>query len=415
MQEQKRIIENLFRYEYGKIIAVLVNKFGPSHLESIEDAVQDALLKAMQVWGYKDVPDNPTSWLFQVAKNGFIDKLRREKKFLIKEDFQNDGKRSDPIEVPMENTISDSQLKMIFACCHPSLSLDYQIVLSLKLIGGFGNKEIANAMLKKEETVAKSFTRAKKQLKTKITTMDIPLEMGLRSRMSIVLKVIYLMFSEGYAPSSGAFIIKKDICLEAIRLAILLSENKFCNLPNVHALIALMCFHAARFEARVDEYLDLVDLENQDRKKYNRDLIYIGIQHLEEASTEVQSPSSYHLEAAVSYYHCIAKSFKDTDWTSILRLYDLQLQRQHSPIVQLNRIVAYFKVHGAEKAIIELNKFKIANNDVRNALFYALQAELFFNLNDRKGAKETLKKAIYLTKNELEKRHLKKKLNKLGV
>jgi len=392
-----------------------VNKFGPSHIESIEDAVQDALLKAMQVWGYKELPDNPTSWLLRVANNGFIDTLRRKNKIVMKERYHDDGSEGDSIEISLENTISDSQLKMIFACCHPSLSADYQIILSLKLIGGFGNREIANALLKKEETVAKYFTRAKQQLKETITTLDIPLEIGLRSRTNIVMKVIYLMFSEGYAPSSGFFIIKKDICLEAIRLAILLSENKYCNLPDVHALIALMCFHAARFEARVDENLELVDLENQERKKYNRDLIYIGIKHLEEASTAVQSPSSYHLEAAVSYYHCVAKSFKDTDWTSILRLYDLQLQRQYSPIVQLNRIVPFYKVYGANEAMTELGKFKKATGDVRNALFYALKAELYSKLNDKKGAEMALTKAMNLTKNELEKRHLEKKLNKLGV
>jgi RNA polymerase sigma-70 factor (ECF subfamily) len=415
MLDQKDIIENLFRTEYGKMVAVLLNKFGPSHLEHIEDAVQDALLKAMQVWGYKKLPDNPTAWLLRVASNGLIDRLRRDHKVVLEEsnsDLLQDKKELQK-EISLSNTISDSQLKMIFACCHPSLSKDYQITLSLKLIGGFGNGEIAVAMLKKEETVAKSFTRAKKQLKRKISTLDIPLEIGLQSRLAVVLKVIYLLFSEGYSPNSGASIIKKDICLEAIRLALLLSENKYCDHPNVHALIALMCFHTSRFEARVDENQELVDLEHQDREKFDRDLIFIGIQHLEKASIAVQSPSSYHMEAVVSYYHCIAQSFEKTDWPAILHLYDLQLQRQYSPIVQLNRIVPYYKVHGAKAAMQELLEFKKSPYCVQNALFQAIRAELLIDLKVPREAKEALKNAIAQTKNKLEQKHLKKKLRQL--
>lgn len=394
---------------------MLLNKFGPSHLEHVEDAVQDALLKAMQVWGYKELPENPTAWLLRVAGNGLIDRLRKDHKVVLQGDNLRLSKDQKELqhELSLSNTISDSQLKMIFACCHPALSIDYQIILSLKLIGGFGNGEIAAALLKKEETVAKSFTRAKKQLKSKITTLEIPLEMGLQSRLTVVLKVIYLLFAEGYSPNSGAFIIKKDICLEAIRLALLLGDNKYCDDPNVNALIALMCFHTSRFEARVDENLELVDLEHQDRTKYDNDLILIGIQHLEKASVEVQTPSNYHMEAAVSYYHCIAKSFDQTEWRSILHLYDLQLKKQFSPIVLLNRMVPFYKVHGAEAALKILKKFEASPYAIRNALFYAIHAELSIELGDYEEAKIALNNSMELSKNELEKRHLQKKLSVL--
>ena len=411
MPGQRKIIENLFRVEYGKMVAVLLNKFGPSHLEYVEDAVQDALLKAMQVWGYQELPKNPTAWLLRVAGNSLIDRLRREQKVSLKGnnmDLSRDQKELQG-EIFLSNSISDSQLKMIFACCHPSLSKDYQIILSLKLIGGFGNTEIAAALLKKEEAIAKSFTRAKKQLKSKITTLQIPLEMGLQSRLTVVLKVIYLLFAEGYSPNSGAYIVKKDICLEAIRLALLLLENKYCDVPNVHALIALMCFHTSRFEARVDENHELVDLEHQDRKKYDKDLIQIGIQHLERASIDVHSPSSYHMEAAVSYYHCIATTFDKTDWKSILHLYDLQLKKQFSPIVRLNRIVPLYKVHGAEVALKEIRQFEESPYAIRNALFYALLATLLIDLGKQGEAGESLDRAMALSKNELEKKHLLKK------
>lgn len=410
MQGPNKIVEKLFRSEYGKIIAVLLNRFGPSQLEKIEDSVQDALLKAMQIWGYTTLPDNPTSWLLQVARNNLIDNIRREQKMAGNFDALKEGASTRQETLFLENTISDSQLKMIFACCHPSLSMDYQLVLSLKLIGGFGNKEIAKALLKKEDTVAKSFTRAKQQLKNTIRTLDIPLEMGLQSRLAIVLKVIYLLFSEGYAPSSGTVIIKKDICMEAIRLALLLGKNNYCDHPNVHALIALMCFHVSRFDARVDANKALVDLEHQDRKKYNKTLIDLGMQHLERASWIAQSPSGYHLQAAVSYHHCTAPTFEETDWKSILHLYELQLKRQYSPVVQLNSLVPYYMVYGPEKAWTELQHFEKSPYFLNNALFHAIKAEILTRLKDIKNARMALENAISMTTNTLEKAHLNKKL-----
>ena len=404
------LVEHVFRHEYGKIISLLTHKFGPSHLERIEDAVQDSLIKAMQVWGYKEPPQNPTAWLLRVANNQLIDRLRKDKK-MVASDLEPFFKKATATskEVQLNDIINDSLLKMIFACCHPSLSQEYQIILSLKLMAGFGNSEIARAMLKKEETVAKSFTRAKRRLRDKVKTLDTPIELGLKSRLNIVLKVIYLIFSEGYAASSGTVLIKKDICLEAIRLARLLTNNKYCNQPEVHALIALMYFHTSRFDARIDGLGNMVDLENQYRKLYDSELIKKGIQHMEEASS---SPpiSDYHIQAAISYNHCTAKNFSQTDWKAILRLYDLQLQRQYSPIVQLNRIVPFHKVFGAKKANQELQEFEKSPHFMGNALFYAIKAEVSKDLKEYSKSKEALEKAIELTQNEQEKRHLKKKL-----
>ncbi|MBT8184252.1 MAG: sigma-70 family RNA polymerase sigma factor [Eudoraea sp.] len=410
MQDQTKVVENIFRSEYGKIMAILVNRFGPAYLEKIEDAIQDALLKAMQVWGYKNVPENPTSWLLRVAGNGLIDTLRRDKKVILKEEGLNLDLGATREELVLENTISDSQLKMIFACCHPALSQEYQIVLSLKLIGGFGNREIAKVLLKKEDAIAKSFTRAKRKLKQNISTLDIPVEIGLQSRLFVVIRVIYLLFSEGYAPSSGDLIVRKDVCFEAIRLALLLNENEYCKHPDLDALIALMCFHVSRFDARLDKNREMIDLENQDRSKYNRKLIQIGIKHLEIAGKGAGQPSNYHLEAAVSFYHCVAGSFEETDWKRILYLYDLQLERQFSPIVQLNRIIPYYKVYGAKEALKELKQYKLGPYFKANKLYHAIQAELFVQLNSLKEAMDALTSAIALTDNALEKKHLSKKL-----
>ena len=404
-------VEHLFRNEYGRVVALLTNKFGISYVEQIEDATQDTFLKAMQIWGYKSIPDNPTAWLYRVANNALLDKIRKDKKlnFAADEDLPDSGQQGTVSTANLDNSISDSQLKMIFACCHPSLTQEHQIVLSLKLIGGFSNKELAEALMKKEEAVAKSFTRAKKKFREEVQLLQIPVQMGLQSRLFKVLQVIYLLFTEGYAATTGSQILKRDICYEALRLALLLQENKYCKHPNLDALIALMCFHASRFDARLDDAGDMVTLEFQDRSRYNQELIQIGVQHLEGAGTLDKVPSIYHLEAARSYYHSSAKNFNETDWKSILYLYDVQLRQQYSPMVALNRIVPFAKINGAKEALNELMKLRNKTDFENTGLFFAIKAELEKELG-QDNFKETLGKAIQLSENELVKRHLQSKL-----
>ena len=405
-------VEHLFRSEYGKVVSILTHKYGTAHLEQIEDAAQEAFIKAMQVWAYKSIPDNPTGWLYRVANNSLIDHLRRDQKIAFQEtenlNILSEGEKT--VDLVLDDTITDSQLQMIFACCHPSLSKEYQIVLSLKLIGGFSNKELADALLKKEEAVAKSFTRAKKKFRDDVKMLKIPVEMGLQSRLFQVLQVIYLMFSEGYAVTSGSQMIKKDICYEALRLALLLRENKYCRHPNLEALIALMCFHASRFDARIDEKGELVTLEHHDRTKYDQNLIRIGIGHLENAGTKDRMPSNYHLEAARSFYHSTANDFASTDWGNVLYLYDVQLKMHYSPILALNRLVAYEKVKGAVKAMEELMALEQKADLKDKELYYAIKAELFSQLQQLEAQKKALKKAISLSGNMVVKKHYEKKL-----
>ncbi|MEM8846955.1 MAG: sigma-70 family RNA polymerase sigma factor [Bacteroidota bacterium] len=411
MTSVNHTIDHLFRNEYGKLISLLTHKFGVSFLEQIEDAAQDTFLKAMQVWGYQSVPDNPTAWLYRVAQNRLIDVLRRDKKSdllgdkpLPKEKTKNES------EVVLEDALEDSQLNMIFACCHPSLSQEYQIILSLKLMGGFSNKELADALLKKEEAIAKSFTRAKKQFREKVQFLQIPVQMGLQSRLFQVLRVIYLLFSEGYTATTGVQLLKKDICYEALRLALLLRKNKYCIHPNLEALIALMCFHASRFEARLDKEGNLVSLEHHDRELYNQELIEIGIHHLEQSETPDKLPSQYHLEAARSYYHCVAPTFLETDWKNILYLYDVQVKQQFTPMVALNRIVPYSKVYGAIDALKELQHLEKKSDFSSVGLFYAIKADLLKEQGDA-NYKPILLQAIEHSDNELVKRYLKTKMS----
>ncbi len=413
-ENTKEVVAHVFRHEYGKIIAFLLHKYGTIHLEKIEDAVQEALLKAMQVWGYKGVPDNPTAWLLTVARNQLIDGFRKDNKQVLgkQDEVLNINKSSSQEELVLDNKIKDSQLGLIFACCHPSLSVEYQIILSLKLIGGFSNKEIARALFKKEETIAKSYTRAKKRLKPYLEKAFSTIEIGLRSRLEVVLKIVYLLFSEGYMATSGVVLIKKDICFEAIRLALLLSENKYCNKPEVHALIGLMCFHTARFDARISSENVLVDLEHQDRNLYNAELINLGNYHMSLAEA-TEDPTVYHIQAAISYYHCVAETFKDTNWSVILDLYTELLRQQYSASVILNRIIPFAKTYGAKQGLEELDKFAPHIDFSKNSLYYAIKATLHLELKAIDDAKEALDLAVLFSKNVLEQNHLKKKLSVL--
>lgn len=408
-------IDHIFRHEYGKIIAILVHKFGPNHLEKIEDVVQDAFLKAMKIWSYQTIPNKPTAWLLRVANNGLIDLFRKDKKRYEGEVFELLSKQSasKEQEISLQNSIQDCQLKMIFACCNPALSAEYQIILSLKLIGGFSNKEISRALLKKEETVAKSFTRAKKQFREKVKTLEIPIEMGLASRISLVLKVIYLLFTEGYIASTGEVIIKKDICYEAIRMALLLTKNSSTNVSEVHGLIALMCFHVSRFEARVDEKGALVDMEHQNRAQYNQELIQQGMRHFYMAKSKNAQNPLYFLQSAVSYFYSSAKTYEEIDWYEILEVYDAQLRYSYSPIIRLNRIVPYYKVHGAAKGLIALDEIYRDIDLTKNALYYSIKAQLLTELHHSTYAKEAYNQAIEFTKNEIQRNHLIKKRSQL--
>lgn len=413
MQDLKDHIDNkldhLFRNEYAKVIAILTKRYGVSHIEDIEDVVQETFVKAMKIWGYKTVPDNPTAWLVRVAGNGMIDLLRRQRKISVDIDVSERETPEREVDTLLKNEISDSQLKMIFACCDPKLSEEYQLILSLKLIGGFSNKELSEALLKKEETIAKGFTRAKKKFRDTVQFVRMPAEMGLQSRLFVVLRVIYLLFSEGYATTTGSQVLKRDICCEALRLALLLRENDYCKHPNLEALIALMCFHISRFNARIDDKGELVSLDKHDRTLYDEDLIQIGLRHLQNAQGNSIRPNNYLFEAAVSYEHCAAKTFEETNWEAILKLYDLRVQDQPSPIAELNRIIVVQKVHGAKKAKVELEELAKEYDYHNVGLFYAISADLLRELND-KNYRYELQKAINLSQNELVKKHLTKKI-----
>lgn len=308
--------------------------------------------------------------------------------------------------------IKDEQLKMIFACCHPALTDTEQIMLSLKLISGFGIKEISSALLKNEEAVKKAITRAKLKFKNEIGKIEIPVERELNKRLSSVLKVIYLVFNEGYKSTEGETLVKKDVCLEAIRLAEILTENKNCDVPQLNALLSLMCFNAARFEARINENEELVTLENQNRNLWDKELINAGMYYLNKSSTGMIL-SQYHLEAGIASLYTMSENFESTDWQTILNLYDILILHNDSPVAALNRLVVFEKINGAEKALAEITKLEKNENLSTNYLYYSIKADFQKNAGLNDEAKKLLEMAVKLASNKIEINFLRKKLSEL--
>ena len=353
------LVEHFFRHESGRLVSILARVFGLRNLDLVEDMVQSALLEALQSWRTQGVPENPSAWLHRVARNKMHDALRHRETVLrlapswarLRPQF------SEPEfdDLFLESEIEDSQLRLIFACCHPALARENQIALTLKSLCGFSNAEIARGLLLSEETVKKRIQRARQQLGVQNIDIEVPRADELACRLDSVHQCLYLMFNEGYASTSGETAIRLDLCEEAARLCHLLCGHSHCPSPASFALLALMLFHAARFDGRTDEQGRLLLLEDQDRTKWDQQLIARGRDFLDR-SAEGKSISRFHLEAGIALLHCSAASFAETDWPGILRLYDALLRVQPSPVYQLNRAIVLAHVEGpaAAIAIIEI-------------------------------------------------------------
>lgn len=405
-------IDHLFRRVYGQLVAQFTARYTSRYIDLIEDSVQEALIKAMRVWPFSGgEPANPEGWLYRVANNHLIDQMRRNQRS-VGYDAQVDGLEETPAgteEIYLEGELQDEQLKMIFACCHPELNEKERLILSLKLLGGLGTREIAGALLKKPEAIKKAITRAKEKFRDKVGHLEVPHGSGLKPRLYSVLRVIYLMFNEGYKASEGEFLIKKEVCDEAIRLALILEQHPNCNIPELNALIALMYFNASRFEARIDATGNLVTLENQDRKLWNKEMINWGM-HFINKSAEGVVRSEYHFLAGIASFYATAESFPKTNWESILLLYDWLLHYNPNPMAALNRIVVVEKVKGPQVALAELETLANTKEIKDHYLFHAIQADLHFAEGNLEAAICSLKAGIELAGNALERRFMENKL-----
>ncbi|WP_258098808.1 RNA polymerase sigma factor [Marinoscillum pacificum] len=403
-----QLVDHFFRNEFGKAVTLLTSKFGIQYLEIAEDAVQEALGKAMQNWGFGKIPDNPSGWIIRVAQNKIIDYLRRQQKVFYATQVPDQAYHE---QITSDEQFNDEMIKMIFACCNPKLSADYQIILTLKILGGLSIREIASALLKKEETIAKSYTRAKKQFQKENLQLELPEDEAINDRLLMVLKTIYLLFNEGYKSTEGEQLIRRDLCEEAMRLNQLLLENASTNNEWSRSLMALMHFQVARFDSRVDEYGLAISLTDQDRSKWDQRHITFGNRYLTTIENGIKN--TYFIQAAISGIHCAAKTWEDTNWTYILMLYNHLYALRPNPVVALNRIYPFAMVHGAEAALTELNKLKTESSLLSNHLLAATEAELHQQLGDLQEAIKLTEKAIDLAKNEKDKIFLSHKCEQL--
>jgi RNA polymerase sigma factor (sigma-70 family) len=380
--EQQELIPHLFRTEYRKITAVLCKLFGIGHIEVAEDIASDTFLSASELWGIKGLPENPVAWLYTVAKNKAKNYLKHNEVFTTKiaQHIQRSSDQLEELDIDLsEQNITDSQLQMMFAICHPSISAEAQVSLSLRILCGFGIDEIADAFLANKETINKRLFRAKEKLRTEQVKIEFPGAAEIGKRLETVLTTLYLLFNEGYYSASQNTSLRKDLCLEAMRLTYLLVENKQTDLPAVNALLSLMCFHASRFEARINQSGEPVLYQQQDETLWNRELIAKGEQFLNKAANGKQL-SKYHIEAGIAYWHT-QKADTPEKWESILQLYNHLLLVEYSPIAALNRTYALSKANGNAEAIAEAEKLQL--ND--NHLYHSLLGELYTGLDLQKA------------------------------
>ena len=409
MANQEELIPHLFRTEYSKIVSVLCRLFGFEHIETAEDIASDTFLTATETWGMKGLPDNPTAWLYNVAKNKAKNQLRRSKVFVEKVSLQinRHEKITQEQEIDLSSkNILDSQLQMMFALCQPSIPPEAQIALSLRVLCGFGIDEIAEAFLTGKEIINKRLSRAKEKLRSAKIKIEFPGYKEIDIRLDSVLTILYLLFNEGYYSSSQNRIMSKDLCLEAVRLTHLLTQNEYTDMPKVNALLALMCFHASRFEARIDTSGQMVLYDDQDTSRWDTELTTRGEYYLNR-SANGNKLSKYHLEAAIAYWYTI-KNDSAEKWENILQLYNQLLILEYSPMAALNRTYSLSKAKNKETAIAEAEKLGLEDMH----LYHSLMGYLYTGVN-KETAISHLSQAHDLTKNIHEKKLLSEKLQKL--
>jgi RNA polymerase sigma-70 factor (ECF subfamily) len=403
------LIPHLFRLEFTRIVAVLSKLFGLEHIGIAEDIAGETFLSALEIWPYKGLPPNPTAWLYAIAKNKARNYLHRDRIFMekvmpaLKQGL--DGTTEMEIDLS-ERNIADSQLQMLFAVCHPSLSTEAQICLALRILCGFGIGEIATAFLTNKETINKRLFRAREKLRAGQTMITLPAAAEPGQRLDSVLLTIYLLFSEGYYSESRDEVLREDLCGEAMRLTHLLMADESTHLPAVDALYALMCFHASRFPARKGENGEMILYAEQDETLWDRELITRGAYHLQQAARGAVL-SRYHLEASIAYWHTI-KTDSTGKWENILQLYNQLLTLAYSPIAALNRTFALSKARGPAEAITAAEKLQLTDNPY----YYMLLGELYKEI-DKIQAITHLQKAHSLARTLADKRAIEKGMKRL--
>ena len=406
-------VDDLYRSDWGRIVATLIRHFGD--FEVAEDAAQEAFTIAVDQWREEGVPEYPRAWIIQTAKHKAIDRLRRKTRFEEKlVAYATSGLIETTVEPNYDtDEIPDDRLRLIFTCCHPALSLDAQVALTLRTLGGLQTDEIARAFLVPPTTMAQRLVRAKRKIRDAGIPYKVPDTNEMPERLDAVLTAIYLIFNEGYAATRGEPIVRGDLCAEAIRLGRLLRTLMAPQAPpEVNGLLALMLLHDSRREARSDNAGEIVVLEEQDRARWNQSYISEALPLVDEALRS--EPGQFALEAAISAEHCKAARPEETNWRQIVRLYTLLQQVTGSPIVALNRAVAVAMADGPEPALSLIDSLAATGELEEYHLFHAARADLLRRLGSMKESIKSYKRALELVTNESERRFLERRLKEVS-
>lgn len=410
-RNSEQIVEDLFRTEYGKLVSGLTRFFGPGNIQLAEDVIQETLIAALHHWSINQIPDNPTGWLVQVAKRKALNELKRNK-MIQRHHSSGDLEKGPEYELDqvfLEHEIEDSQLRMIFTCCHPSLSKESQIALTLKTLCGFGIKEVANALLATESTINKRLYRARQNIRENRISFSIPHGKALSERLDVVSLTLYLMFNEGYNSTVNSETISKELCLEAMRLTRLLIVQ-FQDHSKLSALLSLMCFHVARFDARIDKQGAIVLFEDQNRTLWNQELIAIGMEYLK-SSMNAEILSTWHIEARIAAEHCLANGFETTDWASIYSQYELLAKLKPNPIIELNQAIIQSRLNGFEESLRLLKSLEVKGSLKHYLLLPATQGIFYMKTKKFPEAIQYLKKALELNPSASETRFIKQRIS----
>ena len=401
-------VDAVYRSDWGRIVATLIRQFGD--FELAEDVAQDAFTAAIHQWPTDGIPESPRAWIIQTAKHKAIDRVRRQVRLQEKLEADPDFASEPIVEGPKLDfdEIPDDRLRLIFTCCHPALSLEAQVALTLRTLGGLQTDEIARSFLVPTATMAQRLVRAKRKIRDAGIPYSVPDTNEMPARLDGVLTAIYLIFTEGYAPTRGEPLVRADLCAEAIRLGRLLRTLLAPTPPSeATALVALMLLHDSRREARLDEDGDLVTLEDQDRSLWNRPQIDEALVLADEALAG--QPGPFALEAAIAAEHCKAARAEDTNWEEIVKLYDLLAELMPSPIVSLNRAVAVAMARGPQPALELIDELATSGELNDYHLLHAARADMLRRLGLNDEAAESYETALRLVTNDSERRFLERR------